>query len=150
MTVKELRAIISSADVQTISNRLLERGFRIAYPNLIWKYKDLFSMKKNIIKNVCYKNTDRGFDYRARVYQDMKNYGEIIFIEVALSQKTLFYTNMPVDEEYEREQAIEGKCANCKETHIKKSLIEHGGGLLCAKCLYITLIKGFGHINIDE
>ncbi len=144
MTVKELRGIISSADMQTIGNRLLERGFRLAYPNLIWKYKDLFSMKKNIIKNVCYKNTDRGCDCRARVYQDMKNYGEIIFIEVVLSQKTLFYTNMPIDEEYERGQAIEVKCVKCKETYIKKSLIEHGGEFLCPKCLYVALIEGFG------
>ena len=143
MMVEQLKEIISSVNLQTISKALKENGFTLAYPNLIWEYQDLFSSDKNIIKNVHYKAVDTNSCCRAKMYQDIERYGEIIFIEVSLSEsgqkKTLFYSNLPVNEEYEQDK--KEQCFKCKKGYGKKSLIEYCGEWVCPECLYSILLK---------
>ena len=102
-----------------------------------------------LIKNVHYKAVDTNSCCRAKMYQDIERYGEIIFIEVSLSEsgqkKTLFYSNLPVNEEYEQDK--KEQCFKCKKGYGKKSLIEYCGEWVCPECLYSILLKEI-RINI--
>ncbi len=162
MKVEELKKIVSTLSVETMGEMLEEKGFRHTNRYLIEEFKPLLFWGITPDETVESEDKENDFKYIAKLYRQIKGYEGITFVDLVVwklhrnqkcpmtPRKILLYTDAPINEEYEREQASPIKCAKCKKTYIKKEVMEWYGKVLCQRCVAITALSESYNVEIYE
>ncbi len=162
MKVDELKKIVSTLKVETMGKMLEEKGFRHTNLYLIEEFKPSLFWDITPDETVESEDKENDFKYIAKLYRQIKGYEDITFIDLVVwklhrnqkcsmtPRKILLYTDAPINEEYEREQASPIKCAKCKKTYIKKEMMEWYRKVLCQRCVAIAALSEAALIEIDE
>lgn len=149
MELEELDEIIRLMNVDSICRRMEEQGYRLANPEGVWEFNLLLIGKDcKSRKQVDWEDRFNHFIYHADMYEKVTGFDGIVFIDILVHRlqkirkqqvpipyKRFFYTNAPVNEEYERFQSEVVKCARCKRLYARKNLIDWVGEELCGGCL---------------
>ncbi len=162
MNVEELKDILSTLSVERMCEMLEERGFRRT--NIYGTEEFRHSLFWHITpdETVESEDTENDFKYIAKLYGQIEGHEGITFVSLVVwklhrnqkcpmtPRKTLLYTDAPIDEEYEREQASAMKCARCKKTYAKKEMIEWFGKLLCERCTAIAALAEAASLKDED
>ncbi len=152
MKIEELKEIVSTLNLETICQRIEERGFRIINERPQWEYPLSIFMSKEKEEAAC-EDEKEDFYYVAEIFRNFKEYEGIEFIRVCkwklhrqnpcpmTPRKIFLYTSAPINEEYERELDSSVECALCKKKYIKRQLTRWFGKEYCERCWGLALIS---------
>ncbi len=147
MNIKDLNEILSCVNLSKIENLLLERGYRNASKNGVWEFDPVaIANASNVQDCEIFEDFFNDKIYTGNIVFDVKEYPEITFIVITISQtpgeknqhslpiEILLFTNATINNEYEREQSRILRCEICKRKFPTRELCEINGKLICDSC----------------
>ncbi len=147
MNIEALNEIVKQMDLEKIQTDLEQLGYRHASKNGKWEFSPFDIAKAGEVEN-----TERHEDvfadkvYVGDLHTQVEGQGEYEFIVVTVEEihrhlnnrefpcEMLLFTNAPIDEEYEREQAKPARCQVCKKEYAQGELTKVNGRLVCKEC----------------
>ncbi len=155
MTVKVLNGILANVSLPKMEAELMALGYRNASKNGKWEFNPIAIANADSVKNSRrYVDKTNGICYVADIHNRVKEHPNVEFIVVTVKEIYIFngeikeqplemflYTDAPINEEYEREQARLSRCTICGIEFRNDELCEVNGKLLCDKCFEAELNK---------
>ncbi len=147
MTIGQLNKIIKYKNSDKIHQELEKCGYRHASEGGRWEFDPFAIANAKAVENS--EPFEDVFDdkiYVADLHAQVKEYPDVEFIIVTVkkvyrdknnleqAEQMELYTNAPINEEYEREQAKICKCMECKREFTIRELCEVNGRFICDDC----------------
>ncbi len=154
MTIEQINKIIESKNLEKIHDALQCGGYRHASKSGVWEFDPVAIANAKVVENSG--QFEDVFDdkiYVADLHAQVKEYPDLEFIVVTVkkvyrdknnleqAEQMELYTNAPINEEYEREQAKMCKCAECNREFPMSDLCEVNRRLICDNCFEKDLKK---------
>ena len=154
LTIERLNEIISLMDLEKIKTEIEKAGYRCASKHGKFEF-DLIEIIKNERTTATddYEDTFDDYSYFAEVYDGIKGYEEYTFIAVTQLQiyrdRNNFefpshidlYTNVPINEEYEKSMEKIKKCKDCGKKFKTYDIHSLNGKEYCKDCFHKNLQK---------
>ncbi len=148
--MERLDEIVAIMDIEKMSAQLEKEGFRRAGQEGIWEWEYLW-IKEHCIEEgrVSCEDVFADREYRVKVYTGEGGIFIILsvlrieraFDNLPVPWKSFLYTNLPMREEYEREQRVVVRCDGCKKELEKGETTAFYGRRYCGKCLLKNIKK---------
>ncbi len=146
MTEEQLEEIISLGSEEKIDEKFKELGFRLANKSFRteFDYVKIKNKSKPAVK-VRKENISTRYVFTLTMFDEVEGYEGNTFVLVNVAQKKgtndyatfdtlLLYTDMPINEEYERDMNTQVKCVKCQGEFLKRQLLYRKGVYVCPKC----------------
>ncbi len=146
MTIEQLNKIVSLTDLEKIQSAMEKEGYRNASKCGKWEFNTIAIANANDVGNgERYEDVFADRTYVGDIHTNVNEYPDTEFIVITVNKvyrdkgievpcEMVLFTNAPINEEYEKEQAVICRCADCKRDFAKAQLTEINGRLICDDC----------------
>ncbi len=157
MKIQRLNELVKSMNLQRIQQEIEKDGCRLAGKHGVWEFNPIqIARARNIERTEYHEDIFDDKKYVGEIYSQVEGQGAYEFIVITIEQihrqlnntefpcEMLLFTNAPVNEEYEREQARIRGCQVCKRNFTRGELVELNGKRICNECFIADLNRRVG------